>query len=83
MDELICQKIEIKTAISLLKPDFNEIIQLKYFWDLKCSEIAKIIKIPAGTVRGKLCKARKELKKILEGGKDNDKGKMQTKSTTV
>lgn len=80
MDEKICQQIEIKTAISLLAPDLNEIIQLKYFWDLKCDEIAIIVKSPPGTVRGKLCKARKALKKIIEGGESNDTRQMQNQN---
>lgn len=72
IEDLVCKKIEINEAVKTLDKDLSEIIQLKYFWDFKCDEIAKIMKIPSGTVRGKLCKARKELNKIMNKGGGNN-----------
>ena len=41
------------------------IVILYYFEDFSVKEISKIIKIPEGTVKSRLSRARKELEKAL------------------
>lgn len=57
--------IEMKTLIKTLEKDLQEIVVLYYFEDFSVKEIAELIKIPEGTVKSRLSRARKELSKIL------------------
>ena len=52
---------ELKNYIKKLDPDFKEIVMLYYFEDFSVKDIAKILKIPEGTVKSRLSRARKEL----------------------
>ena len=48
-----------------LDKDLREIVILYYFEDFSVKEISKIIKIPEGTVKSRLSRARAELEKSL------------------
>ena len=52
---------ELKNYIKKLDPDFKEIVMLYYFEDFSVKDIAKILKIPEGTVKSRLSRAGKEL----------------------
>lgn len=56
---------EIKNVIEKLDKDLKQIVILYYFEDFSVKEISKIIKIPEGTVKSRLSRARKELEKAL------------------
>ena len=60
------QKIDIKNAIQSLNDELAQIVVLYYIQDEPISVIAKILKIPEGTVKSRLSRARKELAKILK-----------------
>jgi len=60
------QQREIATAISEMKDKFRIPLILHYFDDCPTQEIAEICKIPVGTVKSRLHKARELLKKSLE-----------------
>ncbi|HIW34561.1 MAG TPA: sigma-70 family RNA polymerase sigma factor [Candidatus Paenibacillus intestinavium] len=65
MDELF----ELGDVISQLPIEQQELIHLKYFKDLKNSQIATLQNIPEGTVKSRLHKTLKKLRQILgEGG---------------
>ncbi len=65
MEELF----ELNEVITKLPIEQQELIHLKYFKDLKNSEIATIQKIPEGTVKSRLHKTLKKLRHLLgEGG---------------
>ena len=53
--------LELKSIIKKLNPDFKEIVMLYYFEDFSVKDISKILKIPEGTVKSRLSRARKEL----------------------
>jgi len=60
---------ELNDVISQLPMEQQELIHLKYFKDLKNSEIATLQKIPVGTVKSRLHKTLKKLRHLLgEGG---------------
>lgn len=59
---------ELNDAITKLPVDQQELIHLKYFRDLKNSEIAEIQNIPEGTVKSRLHKTMKKLRHILREG---------------
>ena len=56
----------IDTAVSRLPPDYRELIQLRHFAELSYEEIASMKKIPLGTVKNKLFRARNLLKDALD-----------------
>jgi len=48
-----------------LPPDYRELIQLRHFAELSYEEIASMKKLPLGTVKNKLFRARNLLKDAL------------------
>jgi len=57
--------IEIRNLIKSLDEDLKEIVILYYLEDFSVKEISKIIKIPEGTVKSRLSRAREKLKGVL------------------
>ena len=57
----------IDDAVRGLPPDYRELIQLRHFAELSYDEIASMKKLPLGTVKNKLFRARNMLKESLEG----------------
>jgi len=57
----------IHRAIQELPPDFRELIALRHFVGLSYEEIAEVKKMPLGTVKNKLFRARVVLKDRLAG----------------
>ena len=55
----------IDTAVGKLPPDYRELIQLRHFAELSYEEIASMKKLPLGTVKNKLFRARNLLKDAL------------------
>ena len=64
---------EIKNVIKKLDKDLKQIVILYYFEDFSVKEISKIIKIPEGTVKSRLSRARKELEKALLDEGENER----------
>ena len=57
----------IDKAVVGLPADYRELIQLRHFAELSYEEIASMKKLPLGTVKNKLFRARNMLKESLEG----------------
>ena len=57
----------IDRAVQNLPPDYRELIQLRHFAELSYEEIATMKKLPLGTVKNKLFRARNLLKEALGG----------------
>jgi RNA polymerase sigma-70 factor, ECF subfamily len=55
----------IDTAVEKLPTDYRELIQLRHFAELSYEEIATMKKLPLGTVKNKLFRARNLLKEAL------------------
>jgi len=55
----------IDEAVGKLPPDYRELIQLRHFAELSYEEIASMKKLPLGTVKNKLFRARNLLKEAL------------------
>lgn len=60
------ETITIKEAIKSLKKEFRDVVILFYYNEMKLADIAKILKIPEGTVKSRLSSAKEKLYKILE-----------------
>ena len=52
-------------AVRHLRPDYAELITLKYEQDLTLEDVAEITGLPAGTIKSSLHRARKELADYL------------------
>jgi len=67
-DKIILEQklLELKKAVSQLKPHYKEIIELRYFNDLTYKEIAERIGEPLNNVKVKLMRARKLLNNLLQ-----------------
>lgn len=59
------EKMDLYQAIDLLSEKYRTVIILKYFDELKVSEIAYVMEIPVGSVKAYLSRAREELKHLL------------------
>lgn len=57
---------ELFTAIMTLKEEFRLVIVLHYVEGFQVTEIAGMLKIPEGTVKSRLSRARTELRSVLE-----------------
>ncbi|HVS30117.1 MAG TPA: sigma-70 family RNA polymerase sigma factor [Thermoanaerobaculia bacterium] len=57
--------VAIDRAVLDLPPDYRELIQLRHFAELSYEEIASMKKLPLGTVKNKLFRARNLLKDAL------------------
>lgn len=56
---------EIAKALACLTPEHREVLELAFFQDFACKEIAAIVGIPLGTVKSRLSYARRALKEAL------------------
>ena len=56
---------ELNAAVSSLSLEFRTVIALYYYQDMQIKEIARVLKIPQGTVKWRLSKAREKLKEKL------------------
>lgn len=55
----------VRTAVLALPPNYRRVIQLYYFDDLSYGEIGKKLRLPVGTVRTHLSRAKVALRKKL------------------
>lgn len=63
------EKIDLYRAIDLLPERYRTIIILRYFDEMKISEIAYTLEIPEGSVKSCLSRAKEALKQLLEEDK--------------
>lgn len=56
----------VQRAVNLLPLAFREVVILHYFEGLEVADIAKILRVPAGTVKSRLARARERLRQLLE-----------------
>ncbi|GAB5400616.1 MAG: sigma-70 family RNA polymerase sigma factor [Aureisphaera sp.] len=66
-DQLIREQnlAELLRCIKELKPDYQEIINLRYFQEMSYNEISKILKEPLSNVKVRLLRARKLLLEVI------------------
>lgn len=57
---------ELYDLIMKLSPKYKEVILLFYYEDFSYDEVAKILKVPKGTVQSRLSRGRDKLKKMLQ-----------------
>ena len=64
---MIEEKVDLYDAIDSLKEQYKTVVILFYFQELKIKEIARIMEIPEGSVKAYLYRAKKQLRRWLEG----------------
>ncbi len=64
---LIEEKVDLYDAIDSLKEQYKTVVILFYFQELKIKEIAQIMEIPEGSVKVYLYRAKKQMRRWLEG----------------
>ena len=60
----------MKEVVESMNPKYRDLIELRFYKELKYDEIAKILEIPVGTVKVRLYRAKTLLTEILQGHKD-------------
>ncbi|WP_305305926.1 sigma-70 family RNA polymerase sigma factor [Romboutsia ilealis] len=58
-------KLDLKESINNLDSDLKIIVILYYYEDMSIKDISESLNIPQGTIKSRLSRARKKLKKIL------------------
>lgn len=61
----------MKTIVSNLKPRYKVLIELRYFEELSYEEIAQKLKLPIGSVKGHLFRARELLYNVLRNSEEH------------
>jgi RNA polymerase sigma factor (sigma-70 family) len=61
----IADRLAIEDALAELPNRQRNAIQLRYWWGLSTEEIARILRVPKGTVRSDLCRAATGLRRAL------------------
>ena len=72
-EEMVIREAEIESvraALRTLSPEQYQVIIMQYFYDLKITEIASLLKISPGTVKSRLFRARGRLSRVLEPKED-------------
>ncbi len=57
---------KVKVCIDALEPEFKEVLVLRDMQDFSYEEISAILKVPAGTVKSRLFRAREAVKDCLK-----------------
>ena len=66
------QKIAIlRQVVDKLKPNYRELVKLRYFKEMSYEEISTLLQIPIGTVKAQLYRSREQLFQIVSGSKDS------------
>jgi RNA polymerase sigma-70 factor (ECF subfamily) len=56
----------LRQAVARLKPKWQEVVYLRYFLELSESETAETLAVPPGTVKSRLHRALKQLRRIIQ-----------------
>ncbi|MGN0482958.1 MAG: sigma-70 family RNA polymerase sigma factor [Lachnospiraceae bacterium] len=62
------EKLDLYEAMETLPEVYRKVVILRFFNDLKLSEVAEILDLPQGTVTAYLSRAKKQLKEQLKEG---------------
>ena len=66
------QKVKMmRNLVTKLKPRYRELVELRYFDELSYEEISEALKLPLGTVKAQLFRARDFLANMIENTKES------------
>lgn len=64
-------KIDLEKSLEKIEPQTREMIKLKFYMGYKLEEVANILDVPVGTVKGKMYTALKFMRKELGDSYEN------------
>lgn len=73
------EAIDLHNVLKKLENIHKEVIDLRYNYDLKFDDMAKVLDVPVGTVKSRLNRAHKILKNLLWDGPFNHSNKEVSK----
>lgn len=62
--------MKMREVVSMLKPRYRELVEMRYFKELSYEEISKELDIPLGTVKAQLFRAREFLYNLMKHTKE-------------
>ena len=62
----------MRKIVHRLKPRYRTLVELRYFCEFSYEEIAQELKLPLGTVKAQLFRAREMLFKMIESTEIDD-----------
>jgi RNA polymerase sigma-70 factor, ECF subfamily len=77
--EAVADRLDIDAALALLPQDFRAALVLRDLCDLDYAEIARVLGIPAGTVRSRIARGRSQLADLL-GNPTDEQNRPSTRS---
>ncbi len=60
----------IRESLERLKPEQRDVVNLSYFQERSCAEVAAMVRCPIATVRTRMFYARKQLRQSLASQRD-------------
>lgn len=66
------EEVQLKAALSRLSPEHRDVLVMKDLEGLKYEVIAELLRVPVGTIRSRLHRARLELRTLLTPTRDAD-----------
>ena len=63
--EAVADRLDVDAALALLPQDFRAVVVLRDLCDLDYAEIARVLRIPPGTVRSRIARGRSQLADLL------------------
>jgi RNA polymerase sigma-70 factor (ECF subfamily) len=70
--EAVADRLDVDAAVARLPDDFRAAVVLRDLCDLDYAEIARVLDIPAGTVRSRIARGRAQLADLLGNPTDSD-----------
>ena len=56
---------QVRTALLELTPEYRQVLVLRHMEELSCEEIGFVLRLPAGTVKSRINRAKAQLREIL------------------
>ena len=66
--ERLAWAAEVRSALTQLSVDQQEVIELSYFGDLTQQQIASKLALPIGTVKARMARGMRRLAALIDGG---------------
>ena len=61
-------RADLETALAALRPEYRQMVVMRYLEDLSYEDISEILDLPLGTVKSHLHRARAEMAKLMARG---------------
>jgi RNA polymerase sigma-70 factor, ECF subfamily len=65
-DDSLTDRFDLFSALMKLKAEYRQVLVLRYFNDIRISDVGKILKIPENTVKSRTRYALEQMKRIME-----------------